>query len=275
MTQTATLSADAELAEALLPAAIAAGEAILAVRAKRVTVEEKADASPVTEADRAAEAIILQALAEAAPGIPVVAEEAVAAGNLPTVGSAFFLVDPLDGTKEFIGGGSDFTVNIALVRDGVPAMGIVYVPVTGRMYVGSADDGAWAGQAEGDNVIGRTPIRVRARGAEDPLDVVASKSHRTPETDAYISQYNVGDLVSAGSSLKFCLVAEAKADLYPRMGTTMQWDTAAGDAVLRAAGGKTVSLDGETFPYGPTDEPGVGAFRNAWFIAAGEIELKT
>ncbi len=276
MTETANRLSDSQLAEALLPAAIAAGEAILDVRSRTVLVEKKADSSPVTEADRAAEVIILAALADIAPGIPVVAEEAVAAGDLPAVGSdAFFLVDPLDGTKEFIGGGSDFTVNIALVRDNRPVMGVVYTPATGVLYAGSAGGGAWMGRVENGVVVDRQPITVRACGGGAKVDVVASKSHRTPETDDYINRYPVGDLVSAGSSLKFCLVAEGKADLYPRMGTTMQWDTAAGDAVLRAAGGKVVTLDGRPFPYGPTSEAGAAAFRNPWFIAAGAMELKT
>jgi len=264
-----TQRTDTQLAEALIPAAIAAGEAILKVRAGGVAVSRKADSSPVTEADNAAEAIILEALETIAPGVPVVAEEAVAAGRLPTVDGAFFLVDPLDGTKEFVKGGDDFTVNIALVRDRAPAMGIVLAPATGTLYVGVAGEGAWMAKAA--SPAERTPIAVRA--APGKVDVVASKSHRTPETDAYIAKYAVGDLVSAGSSLKFCLVAEGRADLYPRMGTTMQWDTAAGDAVLRAAGGACQSAEGGALPYGPSGADGVAAFRNPWFIAAGTVPI--
>ena len=260
---------DTQLAEALVPAAIAAGEAILKVRAGHVAVTEKADASPVTEADNAAEAIILAALEKVAPGVPVVAEEAVAAGRLPKVDGAFFLVDPLDGTKEFIKGGDDFTVNIALVRDGKPAMGIVLAPAADTISVGVAGEGAWMSPAS--DLAARQPITVRA--APEKVDVVASKSHRTPETDTYIAKYAVGELVSAGSSLKFCLVAAGKADLYPRMGTTMQWDTAAGDAVLRAAGGACESAEGGVLPYGPNGEDGVAAFRNPWFIAAGAVPI--
>ena len=261
MTDTATLPSDLALAEALLPATLDAGRAILDVRARSVTVEHKADSSPVTEADRAAEAIILKALAEHAPGIPVVAEESVEAGNLPAVGDIFFLVDPLDGTKEFIKGGSDFTVNIALVRGNAPAMGIVYAPAAGRLYVGTADDGAWAANVTDGAIGGREPIAVRVPG--DAVDVVASKSHRTPETDAYIGQYPVGELVSAGSSLKFCLVATGRADLYPRFGRTMEWDTAAGHAVLLAAGGQVYALDGEPLDYGKP------SFENPHFYAVG------
>ena len=266
---TQTLPTDTDLAEALVPAAVEAGRAILEVRAGHVDVHHKADLSPVTEADRAAEAIILRHLARVAPGVPVVAEEAVEAGTLPDVGRAFFLVDPLDGTKEFVKGGDDFTVNIALVRDNVPVVGIVLAPAADTLYAGVAGRGAWA--AEGLRPGDRRMIAVRAPG--EKIDVVASKSHRTPETDDYISRYAVGDLVSAGSSLKFCLVAEGKADLYPRMGTTMQWDTAAGDAVLRAAGGTVEAVDGGALLYGPNGAEGVAAFRNPWFIASGKVPI--
>lgn len=266
---TQPLPSDSALAEALVPVVIAAGEAILKVRAGHVAVSAKADSSPVTEADNAAEAIILAALETIAPGVPVVAEEAVAAGRLPTVDGAFFLVDPLDGTKEFVKGGDDFTVNIALVRAGVPVMGIVLAPAADTLYVGVAGMGAW--MAKTSELAARTPIVVREPA--ETIDVVASKSHRTPETDTYIAKYAVRDLVSAGSSLKFCLVAEGRADLYPRMGTTMQWDTAAGDAVLRAAGGACHSAEGGVLPYGPNGEAGVAAFRNPWFIAAGKVPI--
>jgi len=227
---------DRSLAEALVPVAIAAGEAILTIRNRGIAVERKSDLSPVTEADHAAEVLILKHLAKLAPGVPVIAEESCAAGIIPETGAEFFLVDPLDGTKEFVAGGSDFTVNVGLIRNGVPVLGVVLAPAAGALYVGVAGVGAWTGQVSRGTLDKRRPIHVRARGGE-PLDVVASKSHRTPETDAYIARYKIGELVSAGSSLKFCTIAAGEADLYPRMGTTMQWDTAAGDAVLRAAGG--------------------------------------
>jgi 3'(2'),5'-bisphosphate nucleotidase len=268
----AILPADTDLAAALIPAAIEAGEAILAVRAGQLDVAHKADSSPVTVADRAAEAIILRHLARIAPGVPVVAEEAVAAGRLPAVGREFFLVDPLDGTKEFVKGGDDFTVNIALIRDRLPVVGVVLAPGGGRLYAGVAGKEAWTAEVAGGVLRARTTISVRKPG--ELIAVVASKSHRTPETDAYIAKYEVGDLVSAGSSLKFCLVAEGKADLYPRMGTTMQWDTAAGDAVLRAAGGTVTAADGTPLLYGPNGQPGVAAFRNPWFIAAGKVDIR-
>ena len=267
----ASLPADAELVEALIAAAIEAGDAILAVRRGGHGVEWKANSSPVTEADRAAEAVIMAHLAKVAPGVPVIAEEAASAGQVPETGAEFFLVDPLDGTREFVRGGNDFTVNIGLVRAGAPALGVILVPETGKIFWGIAGKGAWRGEVAGGVVGERRPIRVRP-APDGPIAVVASRSHRTPETDAYIKRYEVGDLVSAGSSMKFCVVASGKADLYPRMGTTMQWDTAAGDAILRAAGGKVVTLDGQPFRYGPNGEAGADGYRNPWFIAAGGLD---
>jgi len=264
-------AADVALVEELLPAVIAAGCVILDVRRRGHAVERKTDLSPVTEADRLAEGVILKALAAHAPSLPVVAEEAVDAGHLPDVGRAFFLVDPLDGTKEFISGGNDFTVNIGLIRDSVPVLGIVYAPASGALYGGVSGKGAWKLGVVDDKPGERVPIRVRP-APPGPLLVVASRSHRTPETDSYIGRFEVESLVSAGSSLKFCLVAAGEADLYPRLGTTMQWDTAAGDAIVRAAGGKVVTMDGVPLPYGPSDAAGAAAYRNPWFVVAGGIE---
>jgi len=262
---------DADLAEPIAAAAIAAGEIILAVRARGLSVERKEDSSPVTEADRAAEALIATRLAEIAPDIPIIAEEAVAAGRIPEVGSQFFLVDPLDGTREFVKGGNDFTVNIGLVRDGAPVLGVIYLPASGKLFAGVVGEGAWRALAK-DGIIGeRQPMHVRPPPA-GPVDFVASRSHRTPETDAFIARYEVGQLINRGSSIKFCALAEGKADLYPRMGTTMQWDTAAGDAILRAAGGRVVTLEGAPLPYGPTTAPAGEAYKNPWFIATGGLE---
>ena len=258
------------LAEALLPVAIEAGAAILAVRRAGAHVEWKADASPVTEADRAAEAVITEALGAIAPGVPVIAEEAAYEGRLPETGAAFFLVDPLDGTKEFVRGGNDFTVNIGLVRDCSPVLGVILLPETGKLFWGAVGAGAWRALVVDGVVTERQPIHVRPV-PDGGIAVVASRSHRTPETDAYIGRYDVEKLVSAGSSMKFCVVASGKADLYPRMGPTMQWDTAAGDAILRAAGGSVVTLDGRPFTYGPKDAAGADAYKNPWFIAAGSI----
>ena len=260
------------LIDALVAAAIRAGAIIVAMRRDGLSVEKKTDYSPVTEADRAAEAEIEARLSEIAPGIAVVGEEAVYEGRIPETGRTFFLVDPLDGTREFIKGGNDFTVNIGLVRDGIPDVGVIFVPATGKLYAGAVGEGAWRADVA-DGVVGeRRAMHVRLPPA-GPIDVVASRSHRTKETDAFIARYEVGRLVSAGSSVKFCLVACGEADLYPRLGTTMQWDTAAGDAILRAAGGKVVTIEGKPLPYGPSAEAGPDAFRNPWFVATAGLEL--
>jgi 3'(2'), 5'-bisphosphate nucleotidase len=264
------LTADSALAEALLPVAVTAGQAILDVRRAGAHVEWKADSSPVTEADRAAEAVIAAALASIAPGVPVIAEEAACAGRVPETGAEFFLVDPLDGTKEFVRGGNDFTVNIGLIRAAAPVVGVIYLPATGKLFWGVAGAGAWRARLVDGAIVEREAISVRA-APDGPIAVVASRSHRTPETDAYIGRYDVEKLVSAGSSMKFCAVASGKADLYPRMGTTMQWDTAAGDAILRAAGGTVVTLDGQPLTYGPGGKPGADAYRNPWFVALGSV----
>lgn len=259
------------LVEPLVAVAIRAGAIILEIRGRGLSVEKKADKSPVTEADRAAEAVITEVLNEVAPEAAVVAEEAVYDGRIPEIGDSFFLVDPLDGTREFVRGGDDFTVNIGLVRNGVPAVGVIYVPATGKLYAGAVGEGAWRAEVAGGVVGPRRAMQVR-KPPEGPIDVVASRSHRTPETDAFIARFEVGRLVSAGSSLKFCLVACGVADLYPRMGTTMQWDTAAGDAILRAAGGRVMTLEGGPLPYGPGGSPGPDRFRNPWFVATGGLD---
>lgn len=222
------------------------------------TVTTKADSSPVTAADEAGEAIILAALRELTPSIPIVAEEAVAAGQIPDVGDApFWLVDPLDGTKEFISKNGEFTVNIGLIEHRVPVLGVVLAPARGLAWWGAA--GLGAQRREHDTV---TPIHARHRPATGAV-AVASRSHRDAATDAWLQAEGIEDTVSAGSSLKFCLVAEGKADVYPRFGPTMEWDTAAGDAVLRAAGGRVLTTDGDPFLYVKPN------FRNPGFIAFG------
>jgi len=248
--------------------AVAAGKAIMEVYAGPIDVERKADASPVTEADRRAEEIILRGLRAAWPDIPCVAEEEVSSGKPPAVGDGpFFLVDPLDGTKEFVNRREDFTVNIALVRAGAPVAGVVYAPARGTLFSG-AGAGAWRARVEPSGTIGeRTAISVR--DAATPPVIVASRSHRTPETDAIIARFQGAELVSVGSSLKFCLVAAGEADLYPRLGRTMEWDTAAGDAVLRAAGGSTSTLDGRPLAYGKRLPGHADEFGNPSFICLG------
>lgn len=266
-------AADDALYEALIGAAIAAGTVVMQVYDGAFAVEEKGDASPVTEADRRAEVVILAALAQCAPAIPVVAEEACSAGLIPSVGGAFFLVDPVDGTREFISRNGDFTVNIGLVENGVPVLGVVLAPARGALYAGRLGKGAEVMTIADGAIVARRAIRV-ADPAATPPRILASRSHRTPETDEFIARYPGASLVAAGSSLKFCLIAAGEADLYPRMGPTMQWDTAAGDAVLRAAGGSVETVDGIPLAYGPGPAPGLAAYANPWFVARGGIAVE-
>jgi 3'(2'), 5'-bisphosphate nucleotidase len=224
-------------------------------------VRAKSDDSPVTAADEAADALISAGLREAFPDVALVTEEQAATHDESA--STFLIVDPLDGTKEFVQRRGDFTVNIALVEDGVPTLGVVYAPAKGRLFRTLPEGGAVeeAGPFDPETPGEAKPIGVRTPD-EAALLVVASKSHRDQATDDYIAKYNVADMRSAGSSLKFCLVATGEADIYPRLGRTMEWDTAAGDAVLRAAGGRMVRFeDHATFAYG---KPG---FANGFFIA--------
>lgn len=248
--------------------ALEAGREIMRIFRSDYAVDEKADASPVTEADRRAEKIILSGLREMFPSIACVAEEEVSAGIVPAaLGDNFFLIDPLDGTREFVNRRTDFTVNIALVRGAAPALGVVFAPCTGKLYCGRPGR-AEAAEVDADfTIVGRRPIRVRA--GVPPLAVVASRSHNTPETEAYIRDLGSAQIVSVGSSLKFCLVASGQADIYPRFGRTMEWDTAAGDAVLRAAGGTTSTLDGAPLLYGKRDQPHDADFANPHFISKG------
>ena len=249
-----------KLLDEIAEAAKEAGAAILDIVARGFDVEQKGDLSPVTEADRAAELIILAALARVAPGVPVIAEEEVAAGRIPAHGGTFFLVDPLDGTKEFVRGGDDYTVNIALVVDGSPRVGTVFAPATGRLHGGIAGSHAWLDEGEGRQAIA-------CRGCADPMIVVASKSHFTQNTSDYLALAAPGcGYEAVGSSLKFCIVAEGRADLYPRLSPTSEWDTAAGHAVLLGAGGAVVGPDGKPLRYGKP------AFLNRAFVATGGWE---
>ncbi len=246
--------------QALAAIARRAGDEIMAVYATDFDVRGKADASPVTEADERAEALIVPALLALAPDVPVVAEEAVAAGRVPEVGRRFWLVDPLDGTKEFISRNGEFTVNIALVEDGAPRLGVVLAPALGRLFAGVVGQGAWV--EEGGR---RRAIAVRRPPAEG-LTVVASRSHGDAAVlEAFLAGRRVARQVSAGSSLKLCLVAAGEADCYPRLGRTMEWDIAAGHAVLAAAGGSVHDLEDLPLRYG---KPG---FENPHFVARGEL----
>ena len=252
----------------LVAIAMEAGAAILPFYdPKGQEARTKGDGSPVTAADEAAEAVILKRLAE--HGITaVLAEEAVAAGRVPDVDGEFWLVDPLDGTKDFIKGSGEFTVNIARIVDGTPVEGVVLCPALDEVYWADAAGAHHARIVDGGLADERS-ISVAAPGAS--LKVVASKSHLTDETKAFIDRFDVDTFLSFGSSLKFCRVADGTAHLYPRMGRTMEWDTAAGHAVLKAAGGEVYQLDGTPLTYGKADHES-GAYANPYFVAAGAFD---
>ena len=236
-----------------------AGRVIMKYFEEGTSTNIKADGSPVTAADHEAENIIIPILKDLTPTIPIIAEESVEAGNFPKMhGNTFWLVDPLDGTKEFIHRRTDFTVNIGLIRGGLPVLGVVLAPYDGIIWAGCETKGAFIENTKGT----RETISTRESNVEK-LTVVASRSHRSQELENYIATLNVGESISRGSSLKFCLLASGQADIYPRLGPTMEWDTAAGHAVLLAAGGRLTNFDGTTFKYGKPK------FKNGWFIAYG------
>jgi 3'(2'), 5'-bisphosphate nucleotidase len=244
-----------------------AGEILLAHYAAGVEARRKEDQSPVTAADEEAERYILARLRAAWPDIPVIAEEEVSAGHAQEIGARFFLVDPLDGTKEFISRNGEFTVNIAEIENGRPVRGVVYLPAKNRLFVGEIPSGAFEiSTAPGSkpDFSGMKRISVRA-APPDGLVAVASRSHRDYQTEEYLKNFPVKDFAAAGSSLKFCLVAAGEADIYPRLGRTMEWDVAAGHAVLAAAGGNVTTIDGRPFTYGKVEEK----FANPFFVARG------
>ncbi len=248
--------------------AIAAGGIIMKYYETELNTRKKSDHSPVTIADEEAEHYIIGQLTLLTPNIPVIAEELAAAGGLPEVGHQFWMVDPLDGTREFLDRNGEFTVNIALIRDGFPVLGVVYAPAIQRMFYAAGPGACYEQRVDPHQGANRTPdsepklIRARAPG-DDGFVVIASRSHRDKKTDEFLAAYHVKEIVAAGSSLKFCVLAAGEADLYPRHGPTMEWDTAAGQAVLSAAGGKVTNMDGTPFTYGKAD------FRNPHFIAWG------
>jgi len=250
---------DEELAVAIDTIAREAGAAILAIYSREFEIETKSDNSPVTEADRAAEAIIVAKLRSLTPKIPVVAEEEVAAGKQTDVGSgAFWLVDPLDGTREFISRNGEFTVNIALIRDWEPVLSTVHVPAKAETYTAAGAHQVTCQRGDGPaEAIGAR------RPAIDGLVAIVSRSHASSATDEFLADLNIKERIDAGSSLKFCRVAEGAADLYPRLGRTMEWDTAAGHAVLSCAGGSVSKLDGTPLLYGKD------GFANPHFVARG------
>jgi len=260
------------LAEGLLGVALAVGRVQMAHFAAGVVVESKADKSPVTIADRQSEALILEGLARLAPGVPVIAEEEVAAGRVPALPGGFFLVDPLDGTKGFTKGKREFTINIALIEARRPVFGLLYAPALADFYVTLSATEAVNAHLEPASPardlagVGLGPIHTRV---PDPAALVAltSQSHANRATDGFLAAYNVRARRAVSSSLKFGLIARGEADLYPRTGPTSEWDTAAGHAVLAAAGGTVTTLDGEPLLYGKR------GFENPSFVAWGRGPL--
>ena len=257
-------------AQALACTASRAGALIMDIYARDDRgVETKSDGSSVTEADKRAEELILADLKVLCPGLPVIAEESMAAGVMPAHGESFVLVDPLDGTKEFINKNGEFTVNIAVIHQGRPAMGVVYVPAKSRIFVAESPSRAWQAMLAPGAAPSPTGqvLSIRKCPATGPV-AVASRSHRSAETDEVLSQYGVQDTVSAGSSLKFCLVAAGEADMYPRLGRTMEWDTGAGQAVAEAAGARVIDHEtGKPLLYGKRER----GYDNPNFIVLGDI----
>jgi 3'(2'), 5'-bisphosphate nucleotidase len=262
------------LVDALLPAVLAAGRIEMRHFAAGVEVTTKADTTPVTIADHEAEEVLLAGLAQAAPGVPVIAEESVAAGRIPATREAFFLVDPLDGTRAFIKRSPEFTINIGLVEHGVPVFGIIYAPAMQLLFatlapdraveVAIAPDFAGAGLAD-------CQLKALHTRAPDPHSLVAfaSRSHAGESTDAFLSRLPITEKRKASSSIKFCYIARGEADLYARLGQTSEWDTAAGHAILAAAGGSVTTAGGELLRYGKAAE----RFANPYFVAWGRGPL--
>lgn len=247
------------LARSLVPLVRAAGDIEMKYYRDGAEVMDKQDGSPVTLADQEAEKLIAAHLQGIAPAIPMVGEESVAEGAIPDIsGGRFWLVDPLDGTKEFITGGGDFTVNIALLENCVPVMGVIYAPVSDTLYYGAGDACYRVAQ-------GGLEKKISVRGAPaQGLTVVASKRHGDPEgLNDFLRETKVAGIVNRSSSLKFCVLAAGEADLYPRLGPTSEWDTAAGEAILHAAGGRVTQLDGTPMVYGKTAK----RFLNPHFVA--------
>ena len=251
------------LIEPVVAIAVDAGEAILEVYATEFDVQEKSDESPLTQADLASHRRIVAGLSELTPDIPIISEE----DGLPEFDerrhwARYWLIDPLDGTKEFVNRNGEFTVNIALVAANRPVFGVVHVPVQGKTYIGCEGRGAELRTA-GETPV---PIRVSERSAS-PVRVVGSRSHRGASLDAYLEKLGETDMVPMGSSLKFCVVAEGRADIYPRLGPTSEWDTAAAQAVVEQAGGQVLKLDGKPLSYNEKSE-----ILNPFFMVVGPAD---
>jgi 3'(2'), 5'-bisphosphate nucleotidase len=256
-----------EIALFLAKAALAAGPAVMEEYERGCEVSSKHDGSPVTSADRRAEAIICERLASLEPLPPLCAEEAIAAGTEPRVAERFLLVDPLDGTREFLANNGEFTINVALIEQGAPVAGAVYAPAIGRLWVGGDATFVCEARLGAELPNEGSRRRIRTRRAPSRLTAFVSRSHLDPESDSFLKRLPIDETRFAGSSLKFCLIAEGLGDVYPRFAPTMEWDTAAGDAVLRAAGGAVLDPSGRPLSYGKVDRE----LRNGPFIAWGDV----
>lgn len=258
------------LAEELLPIVLKAGAVQMAYFASGVPAHRKADRSPVTAADKEAEALIVEGLAAIAPRIPVIAEELAAAGQAPLPGDTFFLVDPLDGTREFLRNGREFTINVGLVSAGDPVFGLIFAPALGRLFVTTSRTSAIEAEIPPSRApasLGKShtvPLHARS---PDPMALVAlaSRSRPPPELDTLLANHKIASLRRAASSLKFGLLAAGEADVFVQLGETREWDTAAGEAILNAAGGVVTTLEGQRLPYGRADK----GFINPPFLAWG------
>jgi 3'(2'), 5'-bisphosphate nucleotidase len=259
-------------AEIFASITLEAGAPVMAIYAAGGSARRKSNGSPVTDADEAAEAIILARLSGHFPGLPVIAEEAVSKGGRPVAAPAFILVDPVDGTREFLSRNGEFTINIALIVDGTPRAGAVFAPALGKLWLGACS--AKACDAMPGGILPPPSLRraIFARPApEHGLTAIVSRSHADPATEAFLAGLPISERRAAGSSLKFCAVAEGTADVYPRFGQTMEWDIAAGDAILRAAGGIVADPQGRPLRYGKS----AAHFANGPFVAWGEPKAAT
>ena len=261
------------LLDALLPSVLAAGRIEMAHFKAGVAVATKADTTPVTIADHEAEEVLLAGLHAAAAGVPVIAEEEVAAGRTPAIGDRFFLVDPLDGTRAFIRNSPEFTVNIGLIEAGRPAFGIIYAPALALLFATLGPKHAVEAKIAPVDAATLAGRELKPLHGRDPdlkaLVAFASRSHAAESTDAFLQRFAIAEKRKASSSLKFCLIARGEADLYARLGETSEWDTAAGDAILKAAGGCVTTLDGEPLSYGKSE----ARFANPKFVAWARAPL--
>ena len=264
-----------QLAAPMVMAAHRAGGLVMDHYQAGGPVQQKADNSPVTQADLASEAVILASLAALVPHIPVISEEAASDGEFPETDALFFLVDPLDGTREFVAGRTEFTINIGLIAQGEPVFGLIYAPATDALFFTRGENDPVAAEVSPSAPLPPWPeLPLREMRARDPglegLVAAVSRSHMDEATEKFLAEHEISSTLTSGSSLKFCQLAEGRADVYPRLGRTMEWDTAAGDAILRAAGGITLTEEGKPLAYGKREN----GYANPGFVAWGRKPIE-